>query len=83
MNKNKQVKIWTRLHPLVGKRVELHPSTDRWMKGDKYGVLTQVQLYAQKFDIMNKWKEVLLAHIKLDKSNKTITLHPSDYEVTG
>ena len=69
------MRIWTRLHPLVGKRVELHPATDRWMMGDRYGFLTQVQL--------NGRKEVVLAHIELDKSNKTITLHPSNYEVTG
>ena len=26
----------------VGQRVQLHPATDRWMRGDKYGTVTKL-----------------------------------------
>ncbi len=49
---------------LVGKRVELHPATDRWMMGDRYGTIARVgRTYA-------------LVH--LDKSGKRIKFHPDD-----
>lgn len=26
----------------VGERVELHPATDRWMRGDRYGTIEKI-----------------------------------------
>ena len=43
---------------LVGKRVELHPATDRWMMGDRYGEI-----------VGTGYK---LVHVKLDKSGQTV-----------
>ncbi len=43
---------------LIGRRVELHPATDRWMMGDRYGEIVKVG------------REYL--YVKLDKSGKTI-----------
>ena len=42
---------------LLGQRVELSPATDRWMMGDRYGAIVQVDL--------------LTAHVRLDKSGTT------------
>ena len=47
----------------VGDRVELHPATDRWMSGDRYGAIVKV---TRK-----------LVHILLDKSGNTAKMHPS------
>ena len=46
-----------------GKRVELHPGTDRWMMGDRYGKVVSVTNKALK--------------VKLDKSGLTVTLPES------
>jgi len=51
-------------HFEVGYRVELHPATDRWMMGDRYGTVTKVD------------RKVLT--VKMDKSNHAIRVHPSN-----
>ncbi len=43
---------------LIGKRVQLHPATDRWMMGDRYGEIVKVG------------REYM--SVKLDKSGKTV-----------
>lgn len=47
-----------------GKRVQLHPGTDRWMMGDRYGEVVGVSRNGK-------------LKIKLDKSGKTISLPES------
>jgi ribosomal protein L21E len=47
----------------LGDRVQLSPSTDRWMMGDRYGLVTKM---GTKY-----------LHILMDKSNKTILIAPS------
>jgi len=46
----------------VGDRVQLHPGTDRWMMGDRYGDVVRIGM-----------KKV---HVKLDRSGKTIGFPP-------
>jgi hypothetical protein len=48
----------------VGDRVQLHPATDRWMMGDRYGTVVKLG---------NKH-----VHVKMDKSNKTLKVHPNN-----
>ena len=47
----------------VNDRVELHPGTDRWAMGDRYGV------------VVSKFSRNGMTHyrVKLDKSGRTIT----------
>ena len=33
----------------VGKRVQLHPATDRWMRGDKYGEIVAVSTRSRSY----------------------------------
>lgn len=47
----------------LGDRIQLSPSTDRWMMGDRYGLVTKV---GTKY-----------LHVLMDKSNKTVTIAPS------
>ena len=35
--------------PRIGKRVQLHPATDTWMRGDRYGVIVSVSRKARSF----------------------------------
>lgn len=44
-----------------GDRVELHPATDHWMRGDRYGTVQAVP--------------GIMIRVKLDKSGKTFPLH--------
>lgn len=45
-------------------RVELHPATDRWMMGDRYGSVVNVGR--------------LIVQVKLDKSRKTLPFRPTE-----
>ena len=38
-------------HPLVGRYVQLHPATDSWMRGDRYGTVDAVMRDGQRFKI--------------------------------
>jgi len=49
---------------LIGQRVEMHPSTDLWMMGDRYG------------EIINISSETGNITIKMDKSLTEIIVHP-------
>lgn len=45
-----------------GRRVELHPATDTWMRGDRYG------------EILSLGRK--LVKVKMDRSGRTLTLLP-------
>ena len=48
----------------VGDRVELHPATDRWMRGDRFGEVVKIgRMYV---------------HIKMDRSGQTIKAAPEN-----
>ena len=49
---------------LVGKRVELHPATDAWMRGDRYGEVVKV---TPKY-----------VHVKMDRSGRTLKVSPDN-----
>jgi len=46
-----------------GERVELHPSTDRWMQGDRFGVVSRIG---------RKWVSV-----RMDRSGQEIRVAPA------
>jgi hypothetical protein len=48
----------------VGDRVQLHPATDQWMQGDRYGEVVRISL---------TWVSV-----KLDKSGRTQSFTPEN-----
>ena len=59
---------------VIGKRVELHPATDAWVRGDRYGVIVglgRFQKYAHLFA-----EPQCPYRVKLDKSGKTVRLSP-------
>jgi len=51
----------------VGDRVELHPATDSWMRGDRYGDIAKV---GRDF-----------VYVKLDRSGRTKKFHPKNVNV--
>jgi hypothetical protein len=46
----------------VGQRVQLHPGTDRWMRGDRYGTVVHVTKN--------------MVHVKLDRSGQKVAFAP-------
>lgn len=48
----------------VKDRVQIHPATDRWMRGDRYGEIERVT------------KTRL--HVRMDKSKQLVTFHPDN-----
>lgn len=47
-----------------GQRVELHPATDWWMRGARFG------------DVVRLGRT--LVHVKLDANGKVVPLHPTN-----
>ncbi len=45
-------------------RVELHPGTDAWMRGDRFGTVEALGFR--------------LVHVRMDKSGKLLKLFPTD-----
>ena len=45
-------------------RVQLHPATDRWMMGDRFGAVAKVGR--------------VKVHVKLDRSGRTIAFAPEN-----
>ena len=60
-------------HGLVGKRVQIPVYTDRWMMGDRFGKVMRVSHQHAT------GKEI--AHVMLDKSNRTLQFIADDCEV--
>ena len=48
----------------VGDRVELHPATDAWMSGDRFGTVEKMGR--------------ALIHVRMDRSGRLRTIHPSN-----
>lgn len=52
------------MHYKIGDRVELHPATDAWMRGDRFGEVVKVgrKVY----------------HVKMDRSGRTLRVIPAN-----
>lgn len=60
----------------VGQRVQLHPRTDRWMMGDRYGeVSKEIRLEINNLAVLPEKK---LVAVKMDRSGKTLKVHPGN-----
>ena len=64
-------KRWTTEHTYVGRRVELHPGTDAWMMGDRYGVVASLLVRDWLGDLI-----ILATRVKMDKSGRTLRVAP-------
>jgi hypothetical protein len=52
------------LTPTIGTRIELHPATDRWMMGDRFGMVTGIDKPTGRF------------RVKMNVSGKTLKIPP-------
>ena len=56
-----------------GMRVQLHPATDSWMRGDRFGTVVHAPSVTKTSHNRGKHVQVLM-----DRSNKTLRLRPED-----
>ncbi len=56
----------------IGKRVELHPATDRWMMGDCYGEIVGIGKHARSFIDPQDSRNGVVFRVKMDKSGKVL-----------
>lgn len=61
----------------IGKRVELHPATDAWMSGDRYGAIVKTTLRTANL-IDPRESALVFVTVKLDKSGRTVRFHESN-----
>lgn len=54
----------------TGKRVQLHPATDQWMRGDRYGEIVSETRHSKS--------RGLYVMVKMDKSGRTIKVYDRD-----
>jgi len=68
-------------------RVQIPAYTDRWMMGDRYGEVVKVSkarpVHAVRASLLTKWPHLIneIAHVKLDKSGKTVRVILDDCTV--
>lgn len=58
--------------PRIGKRVQLHPATDAWMRGDRYGVIVSVSRKARSFLDPRDPRNGHTFRVKMDRSGRTL-----------
>lgn len=62
-----------------GTRVELHPATDHWMRGDRYGEIVGVGKFVWYVDrTTGETLRFRPYHVRLDKSGKIVKVHPEN-----
>jgi hypothetical protein len=60
-------------------RVQIPPYTDRWMMGDRYGDVLKV---TRSKILRDRWDDPQeIAHVKLDKSGRTVRVILADCTV--
>lgn len=64
----------------IGDRVQLHPATDHWMRGDRYGTIVGVKrVYDPEPELLRRAPNRVTGYrVKLDKSGKIVRVHPDN-----
>lgn len=62
-----------------GQRVELHPATDDWMRGDRFGTVIGYGRKREYVDTFTKERSMVRPiRVKLDKSGRVRRFHPDN-----
>lgn len=68
----------TRTDSRIGKRIELHPATDRWMMGDQYGEIVGIGRRVRSYLDPKDPRNGQIFRVKMDRSGKTIRVSESN-----
>ena len=58
----------------IGMRAELHPATDAWMRGDRYGDIVSVSKRSRSFLDPQDPRNGHTFRIRMDRSGRTLTV---------
>lgn len=58
----------------IGMRAELHPATDAWMRGDRYGDIVSISKRARSYIDPQDPRNGHTFRVKMDRSGKTLTV---------
>jgi len=58
----------------IGMRAELHPATDAWMRGDRYGDIVSVSKRSRSFLDPRDPRNGHTFRIRMDRSGRTLTV---------
>lgn len=61
----------------IGRRVELHPATDAWMMGDRFGTVVRTTMRTANL-IDPRESALVFVTVKLDKSGRIVRFHESN-----
>ena len=67
----------------IGQRVELHPATDRWMRGDRFGTVVGIGRRREYIDREGVKTLERPLQVRLDKSGETLRFHPENVSLLG
>lgn len=71
------MKLTAQQERMIGKRVELHPGTDDWMRGDKYGAIVgfgrRVKQQCRRSGAVHYVHPI---KVLMDRSERVKTFHP-------
>lgn len=62
----------------IGRRVELHPATDRWMRGDRYGTIVGVSKRSRSYLNPRDPRNGRTFTVLMDRSGKRLRFSESD-----
>jgi hypothetical protein len=62
----------SKVDPRVGQRAELHPGTDAWMRGDRYGDIMSVSARTRSFIDPRDPRNGHTFRIKMDRSGRVL-----------
>lgn len=68
---------WQQIEPQnIGRRVELSPACDAWMRGDRYGEIVKTTMGSRNM-LDPRDSANVYVHVKLDKSGRVRRFHES------
>ena len=66
---------------VIGTRIQMHAATSEWMQGDRYGTVVgygRKRMYASHARGRMNIDLVAPLRVKLDKSGRTVRVHPEN-----
>lgn len=62
----------------IGKRVQLHPATDAWMMGDRFGTIVSVSRRSRSYLDPRDPRNGRSFRVKMDRSARTLRVSESN-----
>ena len=67
----------------IGTRVEIHPATDAWMSGDRFGAIERIGKGRSGKDANGRAVVYSPVYVRMDKSGRLLRCRPDDLVEVG